>query len=213
MSFHEVQFPTDIALNAKTGPQWRTEIVALASGREERNSPWANARMMFNVGYGVRELADLASVTAFFNARRGRRYGFRFKDWSDYTSTDPGSSIAATDQSIGTGDGSTTTFQLVKAYTSGGETWSRSIAKPVSGTVLIAVAGVAQTEGVDFTVDTTTGVVTFLSGSIPAASAAVTAGYQFDVPVRFDTDHLPATLETGELGTYPDIPLIEVAGE
>lgn len=142
MSFHEIRFPTAIAFGSSGGPERKTEIVGLGSGFEERNAVWANSRRSYNVGYGVKTLDDIHAVIAFFEARMGRLYGFRFKDFADYKSCAPGATPTPTDQAIGTGDGTATAFQLVKTYTSGANSWTRTIAKPVSGSVRIAKAGV-----------------------------------------------------------------------
>ncbi|MCB1339142.1 MAG: DUF2460 domain-containing protein, partial [Maritimibacter sp.] len=171
---------------ARGGPERRTQIVELASGDEERNASWANSRRRYDVAYGIRRADDLAAVVSFFEARNGRLYGFRFKDWGDHKSCLPSGSPSPTDQSIGTGDGTTTTFQLMKRYTSGAQSWTRAIAKPVAGSVHIAIGGVEQPSG--WSVDTMTGVVIF--SAAPGAGAAITAGFEFDVPVRFDTDAL-----------------------
>src|SRR5690606_30281915 len=131
----------------------------LASGDEERNASWANSRRRYDVAYGIRRADDLAAVVAFFEARNGRLYGFRFKDWGDHKSCLPSGTSTPTDQAIGSGDGTTTAFQLVKSYASGSQTWVRTITKPVVGTVRIALDGAEQLGG--WSVDTTTGVVTF----------------------------------------------------
>lgn len=206
MAFHEVRFPEAIARGARGGPERRTQIVTLASGDEERNASWANSRRRYDIGYGLRRANDLAAVVAFFEARNGRLYGFRFKDWSDYKSCPPGDMVAATDQPIGTGTGDATAFQLVKLYASGGESWTRSITKPVAGSVLIALDGVAQPSG--WSVDTTTGLVTF--DTAPDAGVGVTAGFEFDVPVRFDSDVIDVALDTERTGAIPSIQLIEL---
>ena len=137
MAFHEVQFPTNISRNARGGPRRRTQIVALAGGREERNGSWANSRRAYDVAYAIRSADLLAQVTAFFEARLGQLYGFRFKDWADYKSCFPSQSVTSSDQPLGTGDGTTTQFQLAKVYASGGFEWSRDITKPVEDTVVI----------------------------------------------------------------------------
>ena len=204
--FHEVRFPDDISRGARGGPERRTQIIELASGDEERNASWANSRRRYDAAYGIRRADDLAVVVAFFEARNGRLYGFRWKDWADYKSCLPSGTPAATDQAIGTGDGMTTDFQLVKVYRSGSQSWTRTITKPVSGTVLVAIDGAEQTSG--WSVDTTIGIVTFTSA--PAAGAIITAGFEFDVPVRFDTDTLDVTLDVERLGSITSIPLIEV---
>jgi uncharacterized protein (TIGR02217 family) len=209
MSFHEVRFPTAISLGSSGGPERRTDVVTLGSGFEERNSRWANSRRSWNAGYGVRSLDDLYTVIAFFEERRGRLHGFRWKDPADWKSCAPGAPATALDQNIGIGNGTTATFQLAKAYGSAHLPWTRVISKPVSGTIKLAIAGVTQSSA-NFTVDVTTGRVTLLAGHIPAAGAAVTAGYEFDCPARFDTDKLDINIHGFNHGTIPHIPLIEV---
>ena len=206
MAFHEVRFPDDISRGARGGPERRTQIVELASGDEERNASWANSRRHYDAAYGIRRADDLAAVVAFFEARNGRLHGFRWKDWADWKSCLPSGTPAATDQTIGTGDGATTDFQLVKVYASGSQSWTRTITKPVDGTVKVAIDGTEATSG--WSVDTTTGIVSFTTA--PASGAAITAGFEFDVPVRFDTDTLDVTLDIERLGSITSIPLIEV---
>ena len=210
MSFHEVRFPTDIARGSSGGPERRTDVVVLGSGHEERNSRWADSRRAYNAGYGVKSLDDLHTVIAFFEERRGRLYGFRWRDPADYKSCSPQSSPAASDQRIGTGDGSTTDFQLSKIYGQVMLPWSRPITKPVDGSVLIAVDEAAQVEGTNYVINVTTGVVSFLSGHVPADEAVITAGFEFDVPVRFDTDKLEIDVQGVRHGAIPNIPIVEV---
>ena len=206
MAFHEVRFPDNISRGARGGPERRTQVVELASGDEERNASWANSRRRYDVAYGIRRADDLAAVVAFFEARNGRLHGFRFKDWADYKSCLPSQAITATDQQIGNGTGSLNTFQLSKNYSSGTETWVRTIAKPVAGTIRIALGMVEQMSG--WTLDTTTGVVTFAAA--PASGVIVRAGFEFDVPVRFDSDTLDVTLDFERLGSITAIPLLEI---
>ncbi|SIS76627.1 DUF2460 domain-containing protein [Phaeovulum vinaykumarii] len=206
MAFHEVRFPDNISRGARGGPERRTQIVELASGDEERNASWANSRRRYDVAYGIRRADDLAAVVAFFEARNGRLHGFRFKDWGDYKSCLPSGTPAPTDQAIGTGDGATTTFQLVKRYVSGSQTWVRTITKPVAGSVTVALNDASQASG--WSVDTTTGVITFTTA--PGSGVAITAGFEFDVPVRFDTDVLDVTLDLERLGSITSIPLLEI---
>ncbi|MFQ5563879.1 MAG: TIGR02217 family protein [Parvularculaceae bacterium] len=208
MSFHEVLFPVDIALNSEGGPRRKTDIVALVSGHEERNALWAGSRRGFNAGYGVKSIADIEAVVAFFEARNGRLHTFRFRDPFDHKSCSVSQTPQDGDQLLGTGDGATAAFQLVKRYDSGGASYVRTIAKPVAGTTLIAIDGIAQQDGADFTVDTTTGLATFTTA--PAAGAAVTAGFVFDTPVRFDADELRINLAAFKAGDIPSIPLTEV---
>ena len=208
MSFHDIRFPAKLSFGSTGGPERRTEIVALGSGFEERNTPWAHGRRRYDAGLGVKSLNDLYTVIEFFEARRGRLYGFRWKDHLDFRSRGPLDPINATDQNIGTGDGVRTIFTLQKSYASGPGTYVRPIKKPVAGTLVVAVSGVPKIPGTDFTVDTATGVLTFAVA--PASSASVTAGFEFDVPVRFDTDRLEISLAAFKAGEVPHIPIVEV---
>jgi uncharacterized protein (TIGR02217 family) len=208
--FHEVLFPLDIALKSAGGPERRTDVVTLGSGREERNARWAHSRRRYDAGYGVKTFDALSQVVAFFEERRGRLYGFRWRDRLDHSSATSGVSVAATDQVIGTGDGAAAAFQLVKTYGSAYAPYQRAIAKPVGGSVRVAVDGIKADEGSAFTLDDTTGVVTFQPGHIPSVGAVITAGFLFDVPVRFDTDYLEVDLSAFAAGAIPKIPLIEI---
>lgn len=205
-AFKEVRFPDNIGRGARGGPRRRTRITALASGFEERNAAWANSRRYYDVSFGIRRADDLSTVVAFFEAMNGRLYGFRFKDWSDYKSCLPSTAPTAMDQTLGEGDGDTTAFQLRKAYEAGSDTWHRHICKPVAGTVLVALDGVPQGSG--WTIDTATGIVTF--DTAPVLGAEVTAGFEFDVPARFDTDDMPVNLDLERKGSIPSIPIAEI---
>jgi uncharacterized protein (TIGR02217 family) len=206
MNFHEISFPLAIAFHSTGGPARRTEIVALGSGHEERNAVWARSRRRFDVGSGLKSLNDIHAVIAFFEARMGRLYGFRFKDFSDWKSCPPAADISPLDQNIGTGDGSLTQFQLTKTYASGVGSWTRTIAKPVDGSVRVAVGG--EEVGGGWACDAATGIVTF--DVAPADGAGITAGFAFDCPVRFDSDVLSINLANFAAGEIPSIPLIEV---
>lgn len=210
MQFHDVRFPTAISRASDGGPERRTDVVTLASGYEERNARWADSRRTYNAGYGVRSLDDLHAVIAFFEERRGRLTGFRWRDHADWKSCPPSATPTATDQPIGTGDGVRATFQLAKTYGSAFAPYTRAITKPVEGTVLVAVAGSSQSVGTDCDVDHATGLVTFRPGRIPLADAAITAGFAFDVPVRFDTDKLEISLQGLAHGAIPHIPIVEI---
>lgn len=209
-AFHEVLFPLDVALKSAGGPERRTEIVALGSGREERNARWAHSRRRYDAGYGVKTLEALGAVVAFFEERRGRLHGFRWRDRLDHASAVPGAAVTPTDQVIGTGDGTTAAYQLVKTYGGLYAPYQRPIAKPVPGSVRIAVAETEMEEGADFAVDAATGVITFEEGHEPVDGAAITAGFLFDVPVRFDTDYLEVDLSAFAAGAIPKIPLVEI---
>lgn len=202
--FHDIRFPTAIALGASGGPQRRTRIVTLTSGHEERNTPWAHSRRRFDAGYGIKTLDDLHEVIAFFEARRGRLHGFRWQDAADHKSCAPSGTSAPTDQPLGTGDGETRTFALTKTYRSGEQTYIRPITKPVEGTVITAIDGTPAPASID----PITGEVAFPTP--PPTGAALTAGYRFDVPVRFDTDSLDINLAGFEAGEIPSIPVIEI---
>lgn len=210
MSFHEVRFPTRIALGSSGGPERRTEIVLLGSGHEERNTRWADSRRSYNAGYGIKTRNDLHAVIAFFEERRGRLYGFRWNDRSDNKSCPPQDAPGGTDQVIGAGDGTTATFQLIKTYGSSFAPYVRKITKPVAGSVIVALDEVPQVEAIDFVVDTTSGIITFLPGKIPAADVQVTAGFEFDVPARFDTDELKIDMTSFDAGQIQNIPVVEI---
>jgi len=197
MSFVETQFPPDISYGATGGPRFSTDVAEVFSGWEQRNINWSEARGEWNVSHGVKTQVQLDALIAFFRARRGKAIGFRFKDWSDYS---------ASNQVIGTGNAVKTVFQLVKSYTSGAVTVDRPIKKPVSGTVQVYKDGVLQVSGVS--VNTTTGEVTFTSA--PANGVVITANFQFDVPVRFDTDKLDMTLDSYGIGSWNTVPLVEI---
>jgi uncharacterized protein (TIGR02217 family) len=164
-----------------------------------------HARRRYNAGYGVKSLDDLHAVIEFFEERRGRLYGFRWKDHADFRSCPPLKTPSATDQEIALGDGATREFQLVKTYGRGSSAYLRIIRKPVAGTVSIAVDGVAQTA---FILDAASGHVTFATA--PAEGTRITAGFEFDTPVRFDTDALEISLSDAKAGRIPDIPILEI---
>lgn len=207
MSFHEVRLPARLAFGSTGGVERRTEIVTLGSGFERRSTPWAHGRRRYLIGANLRSLDDMAALTGFFEARRGRLYGFRFRDFADCKSCAPGAAVGPLDQVLGEGDGVRTAFQLVKRYGEGEAGLERRIAKPVEGTVRIAVDGVERAAS-GFAVDVATGLVTF--DEAPDAGGAVTAGFAFDTPVRFDADRIEVTLESFDAGRMAAVPLIEV---
>lgn len=205
MAFHEVRLPARLAFGSTGGVERRTEIVSLASGHERRSTPWAQGRRRYLIGANLRSLDDMAALTAFFEARRGRLYGFRFRDFADFRSCAPAAMPGPGDQRLGVGDGERTQFQLVKHYGEADAAWARHISKPLEGSVRVAVAGVEEP---GFTVETATGMVAFATP--PATGAVVTAGFEFDVPVRFDADRIEVTLESFGAGRMAVVPLIEV---
>ena len=206
-SFHDVRFPAAISFGATGGPERRNEIVQLTSGREKRNARFAQSRHHYDAGTGVRSLADLHDILDFFEARRGSLHAFRFRDPFDMKSCRPEQTPSALDQVLGTGDGTAVRFALVKHYGEGEDAYVRRISKPMAGSLKVAVAGVETT---NFSFDEATSEVVFAPGEIPSIGAVVTAGYEFDVPVRFDAERLSISLTAFKAGQIPSIPLVEV---
>lgn len=196
-TFHEVQFPPKVAYGASGGAEFNTSITTTFAGFEQRNVNWQKARGRWDVSTGLKNKADMDALQAFFRARYGKAYGFRFKDWNDYQ---------AVGQTLGTGNGAQTAFQLTKIYTSGAYSYSRDIKKPVTGTVKIYLNAVLQ--GAGFSVDLTTGIVTF--SAAPGAGVIVSADFDFDVPVRFDTDTLAVRADGPGIFVWDAIPIVEI---
>ncbi|MBA4783825.1 MAG: DUF2460 domain-containing protein [Rhizobiales bacterium] len=207
-AFHDVRFPLRIAFGATVSPERRTEIVTLGSGFEERNTRWAHSRRQYDAGQGVRSLDDLHEIIAFFEERRGRLFGFRFHDRVDCRSGPPSRPVTAFDQDLGEGDGTTKVFQLVKTYGGAHNPYRREIRKPVAASLRAAVSGTVLQPGFDFDIDPENGLITF--AQVPPPGARVTAGFEFDVPVRFATDRLDINLATFKSGDIPSIPLVEI---
>ena len=197
MAFHQARFPLDVALGARGGPERATDIVTLSSGREERNQRWAQSRRRYNAGYGIKSRADMQAVLAFFEERRGRFHAFLWRDGLDHSSNGQ--------QPLGTGDGTTTAFQLIKRYGAAFDPYDRPITKPMAATVDVFVDGAPTAE---FDVDEITGIVTF--DAAPAVGAVLMSTFEFDVPVRFDIDRLDIELSGFDAADVPAIPLIEV---
>jgi len=208
MNFHEARFPENMSFGSVGGPERRTEIVTLSNGFEERNTPWAHSRRRYDAGMGMRSLDDLEALIAFFEARRGRLFGFRWKDWTDFKSCIPSAEVGSEDQELGVGNGVQTEFDLIKRYLSGAEGYARPVKKPVEGSVRVAIDAVEAAIGIDFTVDVTMGVIGFATP--PQTGAVVTAGFEFDVPVRFDADRIDSSLGGFSSGEIPSVPVVEV---
>ncbi|WP_419739884.1 phage distal tail protein, Rcc01695 family [Ruegeria sp.] len=208
MNFHEVRFPASLSFGSVGGPERRTDIVTLANGFEERNTPWAHSRRRYDAGLGMRSLDDIETMISFFEARQGQMFGFRWKDWSDYKSGSATADVDHGDQVIARGDGECTEFQLVKTYSSGGVSYVRPITKPVLGTVRLGLDQDAMREGVDYEVDLARGVVSFVAP--PPEQVEITAGFEFDVPVRFDTDKIQTSVASFQAGDVPNVPVVEV---
>lgn len=206
MGFHDVQFPLEVGFGASGGSEFSTTVVATASGFEQRNINWSQARLRYDAGLGVRSEQDIAVLTAFFRARRGRAYAFRFRDLWDDRSASVGSAVTAFDQPLGMGDGAATQFQLVKRYGDETDALVRPITRPVMGSIRVSINGAEVSQG--WTCDPSTGIVAF--STPPAPGAELRAGFLFDVPVRFADDHLPISLASFQAGEVPSIPLVEV---
>jgi uncharacterized protein (TIGR02217 family) len=194
--FHEIRFPDDISYGAVFGPEFSTDIAKTASDGEQRNQNWAYPRHKGDVAQGVKNDEQLSRLKQFFYNRRGRAYGFRFKDWSDFS---------AQNQPLGTGGNGKATFQLVKTYTdTAGYTSTRIIKKPVADKITLYVNGVAQPY--DWFVDKTTGIITFNT----PPTGVITADFEFDVPVRFDNDYMPISIDNFNSYSWDNIPIIEL---
>ena len=207
MTFHEVRFPASVSLGSSGGPERRTEIVTLGSGREARNTPWAHGRRRYDIGGAVRTLDQMHELIAFFEARRGKLHGFRFRDPFDFKSCAPSATPTANDQILGAGDGERVTFSLLKAYGAGETAYLRPISKPVAGSALVAIDGAPLAPGA-FTVASESGIVTL--DAAPVLGAVVSAGFIFDTPVRFDIDRLDLSIDGFGAGHAVAIPLVEV---
>ncbi|UWQ92958.1 DUF2460 domain-containing protein [Aliisedimentitalea scapharcae] len=208
MNFHDVRFPASLSFGSVGGPERRTDVVTLANGFEERNTPWAHSRRRYDAGVGMRSLDDVETLISFFEARQGQLFGFRWKDWADFKSGRASGDIAYDDQVIGMGDGTTTVFQLTKTYRSGVFTYTRPIVKPAVGTVRVGIEQDELRDGVEYEVDATSGLITF--DQPPQETMVITAGFEFDVPVRFDTDRIQTSVASFQAGDVPNVPVVEV---
>lgn len=204
-AFHDVRFPLELGFDAVGGPEFATQVALASSGHEQRNVQWAQARLSYDAGLGIRSDADLVTLLGFFRGRRGQAFAFRFRDPLDWRSTDSEVPIAAEDQLLGTGDGLRLSFPLMKRYGIAGAEELRRITRPVAETVQISVGGAAVQTGWGLLPG---GIVLF--DSAPAAGADVRAGFEFDVPVRFATDRLDISLSGWRAGELPSVPLVEV---
>ncbi|APR98904.1 TIGR02217 family protein [Wolbachia endosymbiont of Folsomia candida] len=196
MSFTEVRFPEDISYGSTGGPEFSTDVVTTHNGREQRNINWSHARAKYNIAYGIKSNEQLLELITFFQARKGKAIGFRFKDWSDFI---------VSNQEIGVGDSQQTTFQLIKTYVSGEDKYVRVIKKPVRDKVKIYLNGKEESE---CSVNYATGEITFIKP--PIKDTIITATFEFDVPVRFDTDYLNASIDNYGSNSWNNIPLIEI---
>lgn len=199
MSFVEVQFPVNISYGSSGGPQFSTTININHGGYEKRNSNWSYPLAQYDVVQAIKTQEQLEELICFFRVRQGKAIGFRFKDWSDYQ---------AVGEEVAQGDGVTTDFQLIKNYTSGGENSVRIITKPVSSSYSIYVDSIIQTEVIDYNLDTASGIISFISA--PSSGSIILADFEFDVPVRFDTDSISVSLDNYGMQSIETLPLIEL---
>jgi uncharacterized protein (TIGR02217 family) len=204
-AFHDILFPLQLGYGAAGGPAFSTQVVVTGSGHEQRNSQWSDARLYYDAGVGVRSEADLSALIAFFRARRGQAHGFRFSDPLDRSSAEAGAGVSPTDQRLGIGDGGATRFGLRKLYGSDDDIQQRRITRPVAGTVRVAVDGVERLSGWQLAAG---GNIDF--DTPPPPGAVVTAGFNFDVPVRFAADRIDVSLAGWQAGELPSVPLVEV---
>lgn len=209
-AFHDVLFPLSLAMTWRGGLQRQTDIVSQASGYEQRLTRWRHARRRYEIGSGLKTRADLMGLVQFFEARRGPLFGFRFRDPFDASSAVIGQPVTASDQLLGTGDGVTARFPLSKIYGAEAQAYRRPILKPCAGTVLVAVNGQEARQGRDYECDPSTGMVTFYEGALPPANSVVTAGFCFDVPVRFEQDRLDLVFDGYGTSEAPSLSLLEL---
>jgi uncharacterized protein (TIGR02217 family) len=207
-AFHNVSFPLKLARGAVGGPGRITEVFELGDGREARNTSFSASRRRWEVGSAIRSLDELAQITAFFEARRGKLHGFRFRDPADHKSCLPSAAVTPLDQILGVGDGVRTAFQLIKTYGDDAGSYERLITKPIPASVRIANAGV-EVPISGFSVDGATGIVTFASA--PTSGTQLRAGFSFDTPARFDADHLDVALDGFDAGRVVSLSLVEIA--
>jgi uncharacterized protein (TIGR02217 family) len=199
--FHDELFPLAIGLRANGGPHFSTIVTESASGHEHRNIQWAQARRHYDAAPGVRSEADVAKLLRFFEARQGRAFAFRYRDPLDDSSAIFAELPTAQDQLLGIGDGLRVQFPLLKHY----GTATRRITRPDASTVQVAIDGVTKLTGWTLS---EFGIVIFAVP--PATDTNVTAGYRFDVPVRFEDDNLDISLASYQAGELRNVPLVEV---
>ncbi len=206
MTFLETpRFPDDLSYGSGGGPSYKTTVVETFSGTEKRNIDWEYPRHVYDASYLARDKSKFYQLLEFFHVAQGRGNGFRYKDWLDYRSGSVDQQITDGDQQIGIGDGVTMTYQLVKAYVVGSFAKVRTITKPVAGTVIISVDDVPITSS--WSVDTATGIVSFTVA--PPVDSIIKAGFEFDVPVRFESDDLSAGIDSFKFRDV-DVKLIEL---
>lgn len=202
--FIDKEFPLIPGFGTKGGPGFRTSITKVSGGVEQRNQLWQFPLGRWEVIVPPGRAVDYYQLVLLHIAAEGMTHTFAFKDQLDHLSGEPRSTIGFEDCQIGTGDGVTTAFQLIKPYVFGNKTTNRKITRPLQGTVRSGVGGVEASEGGgagQWTLDYTTGLLQY--NGAPPNGQAVTAGFEFRVPVRFDVDRLPTVLENTTVGEGP----------
>ncbi len=221
MAHHEVQLPEDIERGAVGGPTFKTRVLELESGFEQRNIDWSQIRAEYDISYGLMSLRDVQLdtyihlVRDFFYVRQGRAHSFNFKDWVDFEIgdlTDPTND----NQLIALGNDVATVFQIFKRYSSGGIDYDRTIKKIVPVTAVVLLDNVVLTETTDYALDDTTGIITTVvapastGGTGPGGEEVLQVALEFFVPVRFNIDHLAMNIENFQAGSIPAIPLKQI---
>lgn len=198
-------------------PTWSTTITKVASGDEQANQRWQHPLHTYVLPQAVRRYDAFLACQKHWYAMRGPLHSWPFRDPLDFASADLTSpntvpTITALDQTIGTGDGVTTSFQLVKRYAVGNQTYDRKIYLPILSTVRVAVGGVEITnDSPSPDTNRQTGVVTLPTA--PGVGVAVTAGFLFDVQVRFESDEsFSGIVKSWGVAGFADMTLVEVRG-
>jgi uncharacterized protein (TIGR02217 family) len=210
MSFHDIRLSVEVSFGATVTIERRNQIVELVSGHEERTAIWRHARRRYNLSTGIKDQKQLAEIVEFFQARGGSLFGFRFKDWLYHKSCESRAEISAFDQLLGHGDGWNKAFQLKVSGPDAAFGFESQITKPVRDRVLVSVGDRQLRDGADYSVNFDTGLVTLQAP--PENGAEVRAGFEFDIPVRFESDHLTVSLSHFDAGEIPDLTVIEVKG-
>lgn len=214
MAFEETRLPTDISYGVQGGPMFNTSIFVMNSGHEKRNRNWSLVRHKYDLGYGEKTQAQIDAIIDFFYARNGMAYGFRFKDWQDYQ---------LDRASIGTTDGTTQSFQVIKTYTSGTQSYSRDLTKIVAdgdvdsltfaawvGGVSVTVINGSSPAAAQVAIDRNTGILTLGTDYYTVSGDDIEVECEFDVPVRFDTDHLNISIDSFNNYSWDSIPIVEI---
>jgi uncharacterized protein (TIGR02217 family) len=219
MAFHEVVYPLSLDRCLSTH-EWLTTVIELGDQSEQRIPQGENGRRKFNASHGVRSVADLRTLLTFHALRHGETYGFKVRDLVDYTV-----SLGAEGTLQYAYNGSLKDFQLQKVYSDTAATWIREIYKPEQGSVKVYKNSALLTEGVDYTLDYTTGMLHLTVA--PVLGDVVQWAGRFYVPVRFATKEIPAAefvawmdeaadgsnqwLVKAGVTDLPEVPMIEIA--